>query len=63
MDPTARFQYRTGGSTYANSVAAGSLDAIDAVRLVAEARKRSQSAGQDDITFGWSVNIILPNVP
>lgn len=63
MDPTAKFQYRTGGSTYANSVAAGNLGNIDAVRLVAEARKRSQSGGQSDITFGWSVNIVLPNVP
>jgi hypothetical protein len=63
MDATAKFQYRTGGTTYANSVSAGSLGNIDAVRLVAEARKRSQSAGQDDITFGWSVNVILPNVP
>jgi hypothetical protein len=63
MDATARFQYRTGGSTYANSVGAGSLDNIDAVRLVAEARKRAQSAGQNDVTFGWSVNVILSNVP
>jgi hypothetical protein len=63
MDPTASFQYRTGGSAYANSVASANLDDIDAVRLVAEARKRSQSAGQADVTFGWSVNIALSNVP
>ena len=63
MDSSAKFQYRTGGLSYANSVSAGSLDNIDAVRLVAEARKRSQSAGQDDVTFGWSVNIALSNVP
>jgi hypothetical protein len=63
MDATAQFQYRTGGTTYANSVATSDLDDIDAVRLVAEARKRSESGGQDDITFGWSVNIVLPNVP
>jgi prepilin-type N-terminal cleavage/methylation domain-containing protein len=63
MDATAQFQYRTGGTTYANSVASSDLDDIDAVRLVAEARKRSQSAGQDDVTFGWSVNIALSNVP
>ena len=62
MDSSAKFQYRTGGSTYANSVAAADLDDIDAVRLVAEARKRSQSGADDDVTFGWSVNIALPNV-
>ncbi len=61
MDATAQFQYRTGGSTYSNSVASANLDDIDAVRLVAEARKRSQSAAQNDVTFGWSVNIALPN--
>jgi hypothetical protein len=63
MDATAQFLYRTGGTTYANSVAATNLIDIDAVRLVAEARKRAQSGGQSDVTFGWSVNIVLPNVP
>jgi hypothetical protein len=63
MDSTAQFQYRTGGATYANSVSAGNIGNIDAVRLVAEARKRSQSVGQDDVTFGWSVNIALSTVP
>jgi hypothetical protein len=62
LDPSAQFQYRTGGSSYANSVASVDLDDIDAVRLVAEARKRSESGGADDVTFGWSVNIVLPNV-
>jgi prepilin-type N-terminal cleavage/methylation domain-containing protein len=64
MDATAQFQYRTGGSSYANSVTgAANLASIDAVRIVADARARSATGGEDDITFGWSVNIVLPNVP
>jgi hypothetical protein len=63
MDSTAQFQYRTGGATYVDTVASGSLVNIDAVRIVADARKRAVSGGQDDVTFGWSVNIVLPNVP
>ncbi len=63
MDSTAKFQYRTGGSTYADTVTSGSLGNIDAVRLVADARTRATSGGQTDATFGWSVNLILRNVP
>ena len=63
MDATAKFQYRTGGSTYADTVTAVNVANIDAVRIVADARQRSQSGGQDDVQFGWSVNIALPNVP
>jgi prepilin-type N-terminal cleavage/methylation domain-containing protein len=63
MDATAQFQNRTGGSTYADTITSGSLDDIDAVRLVADARKRATTGGQDDVTFGWSVNIILRNIP
>jgi hypothetical protein len=63
MDATAKFQYRTGGSTYADTVTAANLGNIDAVRIVADARKRSETGGQDDVQFGWSVNIALPNVP
>jgi len=63
MDATAKFQYRTGGSTYADTVTSANLGNIDAVRIVADARKRSETGGQDDVQFGWSVNIVLPNVP
>jgi hypothetical protein len=63
MDTTARFQYRTGGTTYGDTITSGSLDDIDAVRLVADARKRSTSGGLDDVRFGWSVNMILRNIP
>jgi hypothetical protein len=63
MDTTAQFQYRTGGSTYADTITSGSLGTIDAVRIVADARKPARSGGQDDVTFGWSVNIALRNVP
>lgn len=63
MDTTAQFQYRTGGSSYADTITSASLGAIDAVRIVADARKPARSGGQDDVTFGWSVNIALRNVP
>ncbi len=63
MDSTAQFQYRTGGSTYADTITSAALPTIDAVRLVADARKRSTTGGRNDITFGWSVNMILRNIP
>ena len=63
MGATAKFQYRTGGSSYADTVSSANLGNIDALRIGADARKRSDSGGQADITFGWSVNLILPNVP
>lgn len=62
IDSSAQFQYRTGGATYADTVVAGSLSAVDAVRIVADARKRARSGGQEDVTFGWSVNVALRNV-
>jgi hypothetical protein len=63
MDTTAQFQYRTGGSTYADTITAGSVGNIDAVRIVADARLPSRSGGRPDVTFGWSVNVALRNVP
>jgi len=63
IDSTAKFQYRTGGSTYTDTITSASLGNIDAVRIVADARKRAESGGQDDVTFGWSVNVFLGNVP
>lgn len=62
LDSTAQFQYRTGGGTYADTVLSPALGDIDVVRIVAEARKRAQTGGRDDITFGWSVNVALRNV-
>lgn len=61
IDAAAQFQYRTGGSTYADVVAGGSLSDIDAIRIVAEARTSPQTGGVDDVTYGWSVNVILRN--
>jgi hypothetical protein len=61
MDSTAQFQYRTGGSTYATSVAVADLSTIDAVRIVAEARTSVRAGGVEDVTYGWSVNIPLRN--
>ncbi|MEQ1856989.1 MAG: prepilin-type N-terminal cleavage/methylation domain-containing protein [Longimicrobiales bacterium] len=63
MDSTAQFQYRTGGTTYADTITSANLSSIDAVRFVADARKRAESGGQRDVTYGWSVNMVLRNVP
>ncbi len=62
LDTSAAFEYRTGGTTYATSVASAQLDSIDAVRVVAQARVRPETGTQGDITYGWSVNFLLPNV-
>lgn len=61
LDSTAQFMYRTGGSTYATSVSGSSTDDIDAIRIVAQARRKPQTGGVDDVTFGWGVNIHLRN--
>jgi hypothetical protein len=61
MDSTARFRYKTGGSTYADTVVAASLDDIDVVRIEADARKPARTGGRDDITFGWAVDIPIRN--
>ena len=62
IDPTAQFQYRTGGSTYADTVTSASIGLVDAVRIVAGARRRATTGGQEDVTFGWAVNIPMRNV-
>jgi hypothetical protein len=62
IDTTAQFQYRTAGGTYVDTVTAGSLAGVDAVRVVAEARKNAPTGGVADITFGWSVNVPLRTV-
>lgn len=61
MDSTAGFEYRTGGASYATSVTGGSLGDVDAIRIVAQARKRVAAGGAEDVTYGWSVNIPLRN--
>lgn len=63
IDTSAAFQYRTGGVSYADTITAANLDNIDAVRFVADARKRAEFGGQYDVTFGWSVNVVLRNIP
>ncbi len=61
IDATARFQFRAGGTTYADTIVGASLADIDAVRIVAEARRPAQTGGSEDITFGWSVNVAVRN--
>ncbi len=63
LDTTAKFQYRTGGTTYADTVVAASLGSVDAVRIVADARRPAPTGGAGALTFGWSVNIALRNAP
>lgn len=57
VDTTAQFRYRTVGGSYADTVFGAALASVDAVRLVADARKRAPTGGVADITFGWSVNV------
>ena len=63
MDTTAQFQYRSGGSTYADTIVGSAVGTIDAVRIVADARLPARSGGQQDVTFGWSVNVAVRNLP
>ena len=62
IDASAQFQYRTGGTSYADTISGSTVDDIDAVRIVADARLRAPTGGQEDVTFGWSVNVALRNV-
>jgi prepilin-type N-terminal cleavage/methylation domain-containing protein len=62
VDPSAGFLYRVAGrSYYRNRVYGGSLEHIDAIRLVAEARQAPRAGGADPVEYGWSVNVILRN--
>jgi len=63
MDSTAQFQYRTGGASYADTVAGSSVGDIDAVRIIAEARLPALSGIDEDATFGWAVNVPVRNLP
>jgi len=61
MDTTSQFQYKVG-SVYGDTLPAAFLGFIDAIRIVVEARKRSETGGVDDVTFGWSINVALRNL-
>ena len=61
IDTTAQFQYRTPGGML-DTVSAAAVGSIDAVRIVADARKPAPTGGQDDVRFGWSVMVPLRNV-
>ena len=61
MDTTAQFQYRVGTS-YGDTVSSFFLGFVDVIRIVAEARKKAETGGVDDVMFGWSVNIALRNL-
>ena len=57
IDPTAQFQYRTGGTTFADTITGGTVTMIDAVRLVATALLPAQTGGRDGVGFGWTVDV------
>lgn len=57
------FQYRrSGSSSYEDRVSGAQLSDIDAVRVVAEMRRRVAAGGVPDVEFGWAVNVPLRNV-
>lgn len=63
MDSTAQFQYRIAGTTtYVDTVTTASVGDIDAIRVVANARKSAATGGLDDVTFGLTTNITLRQV-
>ena len=62
VDTTAQFRYRTAGGTFSDTLSASALASIDAVQIVADARKRAPTGGVDDITFGWTVTVPLRTV-
>lgn len=59
VDTTTRFQYRTVGGSYVDTVFTVDLPSVDAVRIVADARRPAPTGGVEDITFGWSVTVPL----
>jgi len=64
MDASAQFLYRRTGAYppgYVTSVSGTGLAAIDAIRIEAQARRRPQAGGVDDVTYGWGVNVVLRN--
>jgi type II secretory pathway pseudopilin PulG len=64
LDSTAGFRYRlAGSSTYRSDVADSRVADVDAVRVVADARRPVRAGGAEDVTFGWSANVPLGNAP
>ena len=61
MDSTAGFRYRAAGTAYEATVAGNALGTIDAVRVIALARQHPETGGQDDVVYGWGVNVHLRN--
>lgn len=61
VDPTAVFQYRTDATGYTGAVTGAAIDSVEAVRIVAEARRTPRTGGVDDVVYGWSVNVSLRN--
>ena len=61
IDTTAHFEYRTAGGMF-DTLSAAAVVGVDAVRIVAEARKPAPTGGQEDVRFGWSVTVPLRNI-
>jgi len=62
IDTTAQFSYRMADGAYVDTVSASALVDVDAVRIVADARKPAPTGGADDVTFGWSVAVPLRTI-
>ena len=62
VDTTTRFMYRTVGGGFSDTISAGALASVDAVRLVTRARRPAPTGGVEDVTFGWTVTVPLRNV-
>jgi hypothetical protein len=62
IDTTAAFQYHVSSGSWLDTVAAGSLDDVDAVRVTLDARRPPATGGAEDVTFGWSVTVPLLTV-
>lgn len=61
IDSTAHFEYRTA-SGMLDTVSAAAVIGVDAVRIVADARKSAPTGGREDIRFGWSVTVPMRTV-
>jgi len=56
IDTTAHFEYRTAGGM-SDTLSAAAVLGVDAVRIVADARKPAPTGGREDVRFGWSVTV------
>lgn len=61
LGSTAHFEYRYGSTTYYKRVTGGNLALIDGIRIVAQSTGQGESGAQSQYSFGWTVDVPLPN--